>query len=120
MNGPNLPGGEPAAETRTVDPMTAAATRLFPATSASVGQARRFLVGQLPPAVSRNGDADGVVLMLSELATNAVQHAATDFEVAVYVAPDGSRVRVEVRDGGAGFPTPPEQGEVAGGQSGAW
>ena len=109
MNGPNLPGGEPAAETRTVDPMTAAATRLFPATSASVGQARRFLVGQLPPAVSRNGDADGVVLMLSELATNALQHAATEFEVAVLVAPDGRHVRVEVRDGGSGFPTPPEQ-----------
>ena len=29
------------------------------------------------------------MLMLSELATNAVQHAATEFEVAVHVAPDG-------------------------------
>ena len=36
--------------------------------------------------------------MLSELATNAVQHAATEFEVAVRVAPDGGRVRVEVSD----------------------
>jgi PAS domain S-box-containing protein len=109
MKGLNLPGGEPTAETHTVDPMTAAATRLFPATTASVGQARRFLVGQLPAAVARSEDADALVLMLSELATNAVQHAATEFEVAVRVAPDGSRVRVEVSDGAVGFPTPPEQ-----------
>jgi PAS domain S-box-containing protein len=47
--------------------------------------------------------------MLSELATNAVQHAATEFEVAVQVAPDCREVRVEVTDGAAGFPTPPEQ-----------
>ena len=46
--------------------------------------------------------------MLSELATNAVQHAATEFEVAVRVAPDGRRVRVEVTDAAAGFPTPQE------------
>ena len=47
--------------------------------------------------------------MLSELSTNAVQHAATEFEVSVHVAPDCRRVRVEVSDGSAGFPTPPEQ-----------
>ena len=49
------------------------------------------------------------MLMLSELATNAVQHAATEFEVGVRVAPDGHRVRVEVTDAAAGFPTPQEQ-----------
>ena len=104
MKGPNLPGGEPTAETHTVDPMTGAATRLFPATTASVGQARRFLVGQLPAAVARGEDADALVLMLSELATNAVRHAATEFEVAVRVAPDCSRVRVEVSDGAVELP----------------
>ena len=108
MRGPDLPGGEPTADTRTVHPLTAAATRRFPATTASVGQARRFLLGQLP-ASTREEDADELVLMLSELSTNAVQHAATEFEVAVYVAADCSRVRVEVTDGALGFPTPQDQ-----------
>ena len=72
-----------------------------------MGQARRFLLAQLPGA--SDGEADALVLMLSELATNAVQHAATEFEVAVHVAPDGRRVRVEVSDGAAGFPTPQDQ-----------
>jgi two-component sensor histidine kinase len=108
MKGPNPPGGEPTAATHTVDLMTAIATRRFPATTASVGQARRFLLGELPDA-AQGEDADELVLMLSELSTNAVQHAATEFEVAVYVAPDCSRVRVEVSDGAGGFPAPPEQ-----------
>jgi PAS domain S-box-containing protein len=89
--------------------MTPAVTRPFPATTASVGQARRFLVDQLPAGLTRGEDADALVLMLSELATNAVQHAATEFEVVVDVAPDRSRIRVEVSDGAPGFPTPPEQ-----------
>src|ERR1700727_3111072 len=108
MKGPDLPGGEPTADTRTVHPLTAASTRRFPATTASVGQARRFLLAQLP-ASARGEDADELVLMLSELSTNAVQHAATEFEVAVYVAADCSRVRVEVSDGALGFPSPPPQ-----------
>ncbi len=108
MNGPNPAGGEPTADTRTVDPPTATATRRFPATTASVGQSRRFLLSHLP-AAARGEEADELVLMLSELSTNAVQHAATEFEVAVHVAPDCRRVRVEVSDGSAGFPTPPEQ-----------
>jgi PAS domain S-box-containing protein len=108
MKGPNLPGGEPTADTRTVIPQTAAVARRFPATTASVGQARRFLLGQLP-ASAQGEDADEAVLMLSELSTNAVQHAATEFEVSVDVAADCSRVRVEVSDGAGGFPAPPEQ-----------
>ena len=108
MNGPNPAGGEPTADTRTVDPLTATATRRFPASTASVGQSRRFLLSHLPAAASGE-EADELVLMLSELSTNAVQHAATEFEVAVHVAPDCSRVRVEVSDGSPGFPTPPEQ-----------
>ena len=108
MKGPNPPRGEPTAAMRTVDPLPVSATRRFPATSTSVGQARRFLLGQLP-AAARDEDADELVLMLSELSTNAVQHAATEFEVAVHVTPDASRVRVEVSDGSVAFPTPPEQ-----------
>ena len=83
------------------------AARTFPAATASVGQARRFLLGHVPGA--SDSEADALVLMLSELATNAVQHAATEFEVGVEVAPDAHHVRVEVTDGAAGFPTPQEQ-----------
>ncbi len=72
----------------------------------SVGQARRFLLAKLPAVWG--DDADRLVLMVSELATNAVQHAATEFEVAVRVSPDRERVRVEVSDVAAGYPTPLE------------
>jgi PAS domain S-box-containing protein len=89
------------------DTSTIAAARRFPAVTSSVGQARRFLLAQLPGAA--DGEADALVLMLSELATNAVQHAATEFEVQVQVAPDRHRVRVDVTDGATGFPTPQEQ-----------
>jgi len=93
----------------TTDMSTTAAARRFPATTSSVGQARRFLLAQLPGA--SDGEADALVLMLSELATNAVQHAATEFEVEVQVqvAPDGHGVRVEVTDGATGFPMPQDQ-----------
>ena len=107
MNGRTFRGGEPTAIMGSTDTLTTAAARRFPATTSSVGQARRFLLAQLPGA--SDGEADALVLMLSELATNAVQHAATDFEVGVRVAPDGHRVRVEVTDGATGFPTPQDQ-----------
>jgi PAS domain S-box-containing protein len=108
MKGPNLRGGEPTADTRSASPLTLVATRRFPATTASVGQARRFLLAELP-ASAGGEEADELVLMLSELSTNAVKHAATEFEVAVHVAADGSRVRVAVSDGASGLPTSPEQ-----------
>ena len=53
-------------------------------------------------------DTDALVLMLSELATNAVHHAATEYEVSVSVAPDGRQVRVEVSDAAGGYPVPQE------------
>src|SRR5277367_682374 len=89
------------------DRSTTAAARRFPAATSSVGQARRFVLAQLPGA--SDGEADALVLMLSELATNAVQHAATEFEVGVRVAPDGHLVRVEVTDAAPSFPTPQEE-----------
>jgi anti-sigma regulatory factor (Ser/Thr protein kinase) len=94
------------AETLAVDLAAPLATRRFHASALSVGQARRFLLAKLPAAWG--DDADDLVLMLSELATNAVQHAATEFEVAVRVSPDRGRVRVEVSDVAAGYPTPLE------------
>jgi PAS domain S-box-containing protein len=47
--------------------------------------------------------------MLSELATNAVRHAATEYVVSVRVVDDGRRVLVEVSDAAAGYPMPQEQ-----------
>jgi len=83
---------------------SASASRRFPAATTSVGQARRFLIEQLPEGP--DDGADALVLMLSELATNAVQHAATEFEVSVHVAADTPSVRVEVSDDAGGYPTP--------------
>jgi PAS domain S-box-containing protein len=90
--------------TRDLDEVTPATARRFPATPSSVGQARRFLLATLPDP----GDdaADTLALMLSELATNAVRHAATEFEVSVHLAPDCGCVRVEVSDGAPGYPIP--------------
>jgi PAS domain S-box-containing protein len=42
--------------------------------------------------------------MLSELATNAVIHGESGFEVAIHVSPNGHWVRVEVTDRGSGRP----------------
>ena len=73
----------------------------FASRSASVGAARRFTteaLAHVSPEV-----VDAAALMVSELATNALVHAAADFEVTIDVA-DAS-VSVEVTDAGGGFPT---------------
>ena len=44
--------------------------------------------------------------MLSELATNAVRHAGSEYVVSVRVAADGHEVLVEVSDGAGGYPVP--------------
>jgi two-component sensor histidine kinase len=46
--------------------------------------------------------------MVSELATNAVQHAQTEFEVGIWVTPDadGRSVLVRVTDNAPGSPAP--------------
>lgn len=74
--------------------------RRFPGAEASVGHARQFTADALSawPAAKR----DVALLMVSELATNALQHADSAFSVAI----DGDRgaVRVEVSDSGDGVP----------------
>lgn len=68
----------------------------------SVRAARNFvtdtLVGLAPDTVDR------VALMVSELATNSVVHARSEFWVRVET--DAREVRVEVTDTGAGVATP--------------
>jgi anti-sigma regulatory factor (Ser/Thr protein kinase) len=73
----------------------------FQPISDSVALARRLtrpLRDELPAHV-----ADCVELVVSELATNAVRHAATPYEVAVRVFPT---VRVEVSDASPDRPAP--------------
>jgi PAS domain S-box-containing protein len=83
-----------------------AATRRFPAAASSVSRARRFLLERL---LEHGRDvADELVLMVSELATNAVQLAAGPFEMTVTVDEPTSIVRVEVSDLGPGYPIPTE------------
>jgi anti-sigma regulatory factor (Ser/Thr protein kinase) len=75
-------------------------TRRFPNTPGSVTSARRFVQERLdgtPPEV-----ADAVTVMTSELATNSIRHAETDFEVGIDLTP--AAIRVEVTDGGDGEP----------------
>jgi PAS domain S-box-containing protein len=87
-------------------------SRHFPAIPGSVGRARRFLLQHVPAGGGEGPDL--MALMLSELATNAVEHAATEFEVAITLGAlaegtDGARwVRVAVSDEAPGYPAPEE------------
>ncbi len=75
---------------------------VLPADVASVGEARRFVTNLLR---GRDPDAlDEVVLMVSELATNAVCHAMTGFELLFTIDDQSQTVRMEVLDYGAGDP----------------
>jgi anti-sigma regulatory factor (Ser/Thr protein kinase) len=74
--------------------------RSFPASKESVRECRQFAlkaVDDLAPEVQ-----DSVELMVSELATNALVHAKTDFEVEI--ARTDRELRVEVTDRGRGAP----------------
>ena len=75
--------------------------RTFHGVPASVTQARRFVVEVLrdiEPEV-----VEDAVMMVSELATNAVRHAQSMFTVMVERSPQ--QVRISVSDAGLGRPT---------------
>jgi anti-sigma regulatory factor (Ser/Thr protein kinase) len=79
-------------------------THRFPETTASVPVARQFVVESLSALDPEVGEM--AALLVSELATNAVVHATSDFAVTVlYPSPTG-RVRIEVVDGVPGEPMP--------------
>lgn len=67
----------------------------FPASTASVGDARQAVTAFLASSPFHSAD-DDVRLMVSELTTNAVVHAASAFEVTVCW--NDGRLRVEVAD----------------------
>jgi anti-sigma regulatory factor (Ser/Thr protein kinase) len=73
--------------------------RRFPAQPESVTAARRFVRDVLRDQSRETVDA--VELMACELVTNCVQHARTDFELAIQLQ---GQIRVEVRDSGQGRP----------------
>jgi anti-sigma regulatory factor (Ser/Thr protein kinase) len=73
----------------------------LPAEPASIARARRFVRGALH-ALSAQPVVDDAVLLISELATNAVLHARTAFTVEVSSSPE--RVRICVADSS---PLPP-------------
>jgi len=86
--------------------------RSFAGTPEAVAEARRFVVDRcadLPKPI-----VDDLAVMVSELATNCVRHAATDFTVSVDRA--RRRIRVEVSDKGSGVPSVrrPNPSEVSG------
>jgi anti-sigma regulatory factor (Ser/Thr protein kinase) len=76
------------------------ARRVFSPDPDQVGAARVFVDSEL---ATWGIAAEDVLLLVSELATNAVLHARSDFLVRVRAWPD--RVRVEVSDGNSRLPT---------------
>jgi anti-sigma regulatory factor (Ser/Thr protein kinase) len=75
--------------------------RSFAGRRESVGQARRFVRETLEDQPRDTREA--IELMVSELATNCVQHAQSDFELEIEHR--SGTIRVEARDRGSGHPT---------------
>lgn len=78
----------------------------LPAVPKSVRTARAFVAERVEGCDPEL--AADTVLLVSELATNCVVHARSDFEVRVFV--DGGHVRIEVGDQDAEVPRPVEGG----------
>jgi len=98
--------------------VTEASVLLLPFAAASVGVARRRLVSDLIAADVYDSTVCDVALVISELFSNALRHAAplpgAQIRVAWQIEPVS--VRVSVSDGGA--PTAPELGEPTQGATG--
>jgi anti-sigma regulatory factor (Ser/Thr protein kinase) len=84
-------------------PTEAEATRRFPSTATAVRHARRFVADTLRDW-GRADALDVALLVVSELATNAVRHARSEFTISLTRTPDGVRVAV----GDAVVSEPPE------------
>lgn len=74
--------------------------RTFPAVATSVMGARQFAIGAVDDVPYET--LDSVVLIVSELTSNSVQHAAMAFEVRIEQLAD--KIRIEVEDHGPGDP----------------
>ena len=90
-------------------------SRRFPASVAAPRQARRFVAESLQ-LWRRPELVDAAVLVTSELATNAVRHAGTDFTVSL-TRSDGVNVVLSVGDSDPGAPQPrPADPAIPGGR----
>jgi serine/threonine-protein kinase RsbW len=76
-------------------------TRTFPADPQSIPEARHFVAEFLTDVVP-DATRDAIEVMVSELATNAIRHAASGFTLRLYVS--DTHVRVEAIDTGSGVP----------------
>jgi anti-sigma regulatory factor (Ser/Thr protein kinase) len=76
--------------------------RRFDCRPESVADARHFVRDVLSDRPREIAEA--AELMTSELATNSVRHAHSDFELAILISQD--QIRVEVSDHGQGQPVP--------------
>jgi anti-sigma regulatory factor (Ser/Thr protein kinase) len=74
--------------------------RTFPAVAPSVADARRFAVQALPDIPA--DVVQDIRLMVSELASNAIEHAMSGFQLTIYRS--RREIRVEVTDYGGGTP----------------
>jgi len=89
----------------------------FPCDAHSVGGARRWLAEALSKWRMEPAVIDTAVLLVSELATNAIIHTGSSFDVSVSVS--GRRVRVSVADDSPCPPIPrprPSPADQEGGQ----
>lgn len=82
----------------------------LPADPSSAGAARRFVIGQI--ATHDPDLVDMAALLTTELATNAILHAGTEFSVQVGVV--GDRVRIELSDHSPVLPVRRRFSEAAG------
>jgi anti-sigma regulatory factor (Ser/Thr protein kinase) len=76
--------------------------RRFDASPGALRDARQFLTETIGDHVGPEVNVD-LALALSELTTNAVVHARTDFEVVITT---NGQVRIEVEDGSTDLPVP--------------
>jgi anti-sigma regulatory factor (Ser/Thr protein kinase) len=86
-------------------------TRAFRCQPEAVAAARGFVRHALRHQQQQTVDA--AELMASEVVTNCVRHARTDFELTIF---SRGQIRIEVRDSGQGRPTPlsPSSRELSG------
>jgi anti-sigma regulatory factor (Ser/Thr protein kinase) len=75
----------------------------FPGRPSSIGAARQF-AREVFGGWSLDGHSDVGLLVVSELAANAVMHAQSDFELRLLHT--GTAVRISVRDNSPGMPEP--------------
>jgi anti-sigma regulatory factor (Ser/Thr protein kinase) len=102
-----LDGSKPVAAARGPDPPDAEVAgppevfrRTFPGVAASIADARRFAVralADIPADV-----VEDIRLMVSELASNAIEHAMAGFQLTIRCT--RQEIRVEVTDSGGGTP----------------